>query len=166
MQRTSFADMHCSIARTLEIVGEWWTPLILRDVHLGLHRFDDIAENLRISRNLLALRLKHLVDQHIVERRPYQDRPARYEYHLTPAGRELVPALLVLMHWGDRNATPPGGPPVRLVHDSCGESFTPEVTCSSCGAEVTAATVTARPGPGAAAGPGTYVLHQREHPGR
>jgi DNA-binding HxlR family transcriptional regulator len=161
MQRTSFAQMHCSIARTLEVVGEWWTPLILRDVHLGLHRFDDIAENLGISRNLLAGRLDRLVAAGILERRPYQDRPPRHEYHLTEAGRDLVPALMVLMAWGDRWVTPPGGPPVTLVHDACGQPFIPEVSCSGCGRRVTAATVTVRPGPGAASGPGTRLLARR-----
>jgi DNA-binding HxlR family transcriptional regulator len=161
MRRTSFARMHCSIAQTLELVGEWWTPLILRDVYLGLHRFDDIAENLEISRNLLTRRLADLVARGILDRRRYQDRPPRYEYHLTEAGRELVPALLVLMAWGDRHATPPGGPPVRPVHTECGHEFTPVVACSSCGVPVNARTVSALPGPGAAEGPGTWVLHRR-----
>lgn len=155
--------MHCSIAQTLEIVGEWWTPLILRDVHLGLHRFDDIAEDLGISRNLLTRRLGYLVEHDILERRPYQARPVRYEYHLTEAGRDLAPALLVLMAWGDRHATPPGGPPLRVVHRACGHRFTPEVTCSSCGEPVTGRDVVTLPGPGAAAAPGTRVLARR-HP--
>ncbi|MQA86692.1 MAG: transcriptional regulator [Streptosporangiales bacterium] len=158
MHRTSFAEMHCSIAQTLEVVGEWWTPLILRDVYLGLHRFDDITENLGISRNLLARRLDSLVTAGILVRRPYQDRPPRHEYHLTEAGRDLVPVLMALMAWGDRWVTPPGGRPATLVHDTCGEEFTPQVTCSSCGQHVTAAAVTVRPGPGAAPGPGTQLL--------
>lgn len=154
--------MHCSIAQTMEVVGEWWTPLILRDIHLGLHRFDDIAEDLGISRNLLTRRLSYLVEHGILERRPYQRRPVRHEYHLTEAGQDLAPALIVLMAWGDRHATPPGGPPVRLVHHACGQQFTPEVTCSSCAAPVTGRDITALPGPGAAAGPGTWVLARRQ----
>ncbi|MBF6172571.1 winged helix-turn-helix transcriptional regulator [Nocardia blacklockiae] len=161
MHRTSFAEMHCSIGQTLERVGEWWTLLIVRDLHLGLHRFDDIAENLGISRNLLTRRLATLIEDGIVERRAYQDRPPRHEYHLTSAGRDLVPALLALMAWGDKWATPPGGPPVRLVHDNCGAEFTPRVCCSACGEPVSATTVTALAGPGAAAGPGTTVLARR-----
>lgn len=153
--------MHCSIGRTLEVVGEWWTPLILRDVYLGLRRFGDIAENLGISRNLLAQRLDRLVDGGILERRRYQERPPRDEYHLTAAGRDLVPALMALMAWGDRWVTPPGGPPVELVHDNCGARFTPEVTCSNCHRPVTAESVTVRPGPGAAPGPGTQLLNGR-----
>lgn len=150
--------MHCSIAQTMEVVGEWWSPLIVRDVYLGLHRFDDIAENLGISRNLLTQRLNYLVEHGVLERRRYQERPPRHEYHLTQAGAELVPPLMALMAWGNRWATPPGGPPIRLVHQGCGAEFTPTVCCSECGEEATAGNVTTRPGPGAAAGPGTWVL--------
>ncbi|MEU6037933.1 helix-turn-helix domain-containing protein [Actinomadura sp. NPDC047616] len=163
VQKTSFADMHCSIGRTLEVVGHWWSPLIVRDVHLGLHRFDDIAGNLGISRNLLTRRLDDLVAAGILERRRYQDRPPRYEYHLAEAGRDLVPVLMAMMAWGDKWQTPPGGPPALLVHDACGREFTPRVCCSECGAEITAGTVTARSGPGAAAGPGTRLLGGRVH---
>uniref|UniRef100_UPI003F496BEE winged helix-turn-helix transcriptional regulator n=1 Tax=Nonomuraea sp. CA-252377 TaxID=3240003 RepID=UPI003F496BEE len=153
--------MHCSIGQSLERIGEWWTPLIVRDIHLGLHRFDDIAENLGIARNLLTLRLQRLVADGIVERRAYQERPLRHEYHLTEAGRELVPVLMALMAWGDKWATPEGGRPVRLVHDECDTEFTPQVCCSACGNPVTTTNVTALPGPGAAYGPGTKVLARR-----
>ncbi|WP_280261929.1 winged helix-turn-helix transcriptional regulator [Nocardia wallacei] len=161
MQRTSFAEMHCSIGQSLERIGEWWTPLIVRDVYLGLHRFDDIAENLGISRNLLTRRLETLVADGIVERRAYRERPLRHEYHLTAAGLELVPVLMALMAWGDKWATPPGGPPVRLVHRECGAQFTPQVCCSECGEPATATNTTALAGPGAASGPGTRVLARR-----
>ncbi|MFC4054250.1 winged helix-turn-helix transcriptional regulator [Actinomadura syzygii] len=161
MQRTSFAEMHCSIGQTLERVGEWWTPLIVRDLYLGLRRFDDIAENLGISRNLLTRRLETLVADGIVERRAYQERPPRHEYHLTEAGRELVPVLMAVMAWGDKWATPAGGPPARLLHRDCGAEFTPQVACSSCGKPVTADTVKVLPGPGAAIGLGTKVLVRR-----
>ncbi|RKS79513.1 HxlR family transcriptional regulator [Actinomadura pelletieri DSM 43383] len=161
MQRTSFAEMHCSIGQTLERVGEWWTPLIVRDIYLGLHRFDDIAENLGISRNLLTRRLQTLVTDGIVKRHAYQQRPLRHEYHLTEAGRELVPVLMALMAWGDKWATPEGGPPVRLEHHDCGAEFTPHVCCSACGERVSSENVTALPGPGAASGPGTRVLARR-----
>ncbi|RDI51666.1 winged helix-turn-helix transcriptional regulator [Nocardia mexicana] len=165
MQRTSFAEMHCSIGQSLERIGEWWTPLIVRDVYLGLHRFDDIAENLGISRNLLTRRLETLVADGIVERRAYQERPLRHEYHLTEAGLELVPVLMALMAWGDKWATPPGGPPVRLVHRECGAEFTPQVCCSECGKPATATNTTALAGPGAASGPGTRVLARRSSVG-
>ncbi|MET7329615.1 helix-turn-helix domain-containing protein [Nonomuraea sp. NPDC005650] len=152
-----FGEMHCSIAQAVGVVAEPWTPLILRDLFLGLRRFDDLAEDLGISRNLLTRRLEHLVAAGVVEKRPYQERPVRHEYVLTEAGRDIVPALLTLMAWGDRWSTPPGGPPALLVH-SCGERFTPVVTCPHCGAEATADTVTAVGGPGAAQGPGTMLL--------
>lgn len=158
--------MHCSIAQTLEVVGEWWTPLILRDVYLGLHRFDELAENLGISRNLLTRRLDHLVESGVLTRREYARHPPRQEYHLTAAGLALVPVLMAVMAWGDAWATPPGGPPVRLVHDTCGQEFTPQVCCSACGGAVTAGTVTPTAGPGAAAGPGTSVLALRPAPDR
>lgn len=149
--------MHCSIAQAVGVVGEPWTPLILRDLFLGLRGFDELAEDLGISRNLLTRRLERLMAAGVVERRPYRRRPVRYEYLLTEAGRDVVPALLTLMAWGDRWATPPGGPPTLLVH-SCGERFTPVVTCPRCGGEANAETVLAVPGPGAARGPGTTVL--------
>ncbi|WP_067536422.1 winged helix-turn-helix transcriptional regulator [Nocardia crassostreae] len=161
MQRTSFAEMHCSIGQSLERVGEWWTPLIVRDIYLGLRRFDDIAENLGISRNLLTRRFENLIADGIIERRAYQERPPRYEYHLTEAGLELVPVLMALMAWGDKWATLAGGPPVDLVHHDCGKHFTPQVCCSECGKPAHAANVTALPGPGAASGPGTRVLARR-----
>lgn len=161
MQRTSFAEMHCSIGQSLERIGEWWTPLIVRDIFLGLHRFDDLAENLGIARNLLTRRLETLVEGGIVERRAYQERPRRHEYHLTEAGHDLVPVLMALMAWGDKWATPAGGPPVLLVHDECGAQFTPQVCCSACGKPARTAEVTALPGPGAASGPGTRVLARR-----
>ncbi|WP_207756413.1 winged helix-turn-helix transcriptional regulator [Nonomuraea cypriaca] len=152
-----FAEMHCSIAQAAGVVAEPWTPLILRDVFLGLRRFDDLVADLGISRNLLARRLEHLIAAGVVEKHPYQERPVRHEYVLTDAGRDIVPALLTLMAWGDRWSTPPGGPPALLVH-SCGERFTPVVTCPHCGGEATADTVTAVRGPGAARGPGTMLL--------
>src|SRR5215475_13245553 len=94
MKRTSFARMHCSLARSLELIGDWWSPLIVRDLFLGVVRFDDLVEDLGISRNLLTRRLKALVDGGVVERNAYQLRPTRYEYRLTAAGRELVSVML------------------------------------------------------------------------
>ena len=133
----------------------------MRDIYLGLHRFDDIAENLGISRNLLTRRFRTLVADGVVERRAYQQRPLRHEYHLTAAGRELVPVLMALMAGGEQRATPAGGPPVRLVHEACGQHCTPQVCCSACGEAVDATGVTALSGPGAASGPGTTVLARR-----
>ncbi|MFI7452775.1 winged helix-turn-helix transcriptional regulator [Nonomuraea sp. NPDC049714] len=152
-----FAEMHCSIAQAAGVVAEPWSPLILRDLYLGLRRFDDLARDLGISRNLLAQRLERLTAAGVVEKVIYQERPVRHEYHLTEAGRDIVPALMTLMAWGDRWATPPGGPPALLVH-SCGRPFSPVVTCPHCGGTVDADSVSVLPGPGAAPGPGTWVL--------
>src|SRR2546430_2668811 len=114
MQRTSFGEMTCSIARTMDIAGEPWTPLIVRDIYLGLRRFDQMREDLGISRKVLADRLDTLVANGILERRPYQHNPIRHDYLLTEKGRELAVALMALMAWGDRWTAGPEGPPVRL----------------------------------------------------
>lgn len=158
MRQTSFADMYCSLARTMEVVGDWWSPLILRDLYLGVRRFDDLAEDLGISRNLLTARLKALVESDIVAREPYQDRPVRYEYALTEAGKELVPVLLALTAWGDRWVAPQEGPPIQVRHTACGKVSTPTVCCSECGDPITAENVTMLPGPGARTAPGTKLL--------
>ena len=99
MERTSFAHMRCSLARGLDLIGDWWSPLIVRDLFLDVARFDELIEDLGISRNLLARRLKSLTEKGVVERTAYQRRPTRYEYRLTEAGRDLVPAILALTAW-------------------------------------------------------------------
>jgi DNA-binding HxlR family transcriptional regulator len=157
MRQTSFADMHCSLAHTLEVICDWWTPLILRDLFLGLDRFDDLATDLGISRNLLSTRLVELVDHGIVERPRYAERPPRDRYVLTQAGREPAPIFAALTAWGDRWATPPGGPPALFQHRLCGQHFTPRVACSHCGEPVTAEELEVRPGPGARSAPGTLL---------
>lgn len=153
--------MQCSLARGLELIGDWWSPLIVRDLFLGVTRFDEIVEDLGISRNLLTRRLKALADNGIVSRRAYQARPARYEYMLTEAGRDLVPAILALTAWGDRWAAPKEGSPILFVHTACGHTFRPQVTCAVCREEIRADTVTALPGPGGAAKAGTRVVAKR-----
>ncbi|MGW6505919.1 winged helix-turn-helix transcriptional regulator, partial [Nonomuraea angiospora] len=115
MQRTNFGEMACSIARTLDVIGEPWSPLILRDVWAGLSRFDQLQADLRISRKVLTERLNHLVDQGVLERRPYDNRP-RYEYHLTVKGAELVDLLMVMAGWGDKWLAGEAGPPVLYRH--------------------------------------------------
>jgi len=161
MQRTSFARMHCSLARGLELIGDWWSPLIIRDLFLGVRRFEELADDLGISRNLLTRRLASLQKNGIIERRPYQERPVRYDYRLSAAGRDLVPALLALTAWGDRWARPAQGAPILFVHQTCGHHFTPQVVCSACGIEIEAATVAAAPGPGGAAKRGTRIIAER-----
>jgi DNA-binding HxlR family transcriptional regulator len=157
MRQTSFADMHCSLAHALELVGDWWTPLILRDLFLGLDRFDDLATDLGISRNLLTTRLVELVGHGIVERQRYSERPPRDRYVLTQAGRELAPIFAALTVWGDRWATPRGGSPVIFEHQLCGNPFTPTVACSECGQPVSPNDLRILPGPGARSAPGTLL---------
>jgi DNA-binding HxlR family transcriptional regulator len=144
--------MSCSVAQCLEVVGEWWTMLIVRDAFLGVRRFDDFQARTGISRNVLASRLDHLVEQGVLQRRPYSERPPRHEYVLTDKGRDLWYVLTAMREWGDRWAAP-DGPPLEVVHRTCGEVAHASVVCDHCGEPLDARSVTAVPGPGAAAGP-------------
>ena len=150
VERTSFAGMNCSIARTLEIVGEWWTPLILRDAFLGLSRFEEFQGSLGIARNVLTKRLATLVQAGIMERQRYQEHPERFEYRLTEAGRDLFPVVVSLLQWGDRWTSGEAGPPLLLVHERCGQPGGAMLVCSHCGEEITVGNVHPEPGPGAA----------------
>ncbi len=138
MRRSSFAGMECSIARTLEVVGEWWTLLVLREAFRGVRRFDEMQASLGVARNILTARLRTLEAHGIVERRRYQDRPPRFEYRLTGKGRDLYPVLVALMQWGDRYAVGVDGPPVLLIHTGCDHDANPVLTCGQCGEPVTA----------------------------
>jgi len=150
MQRTTFGDMACSIARTLDVIGEPWSPLILRDVWVGMSRFDQIQADLGISRKVLTERLNHLVDEGVLERRPYDQRP-RFEYHLTTKGTELVDLLLVMTRWGDAWLSGKAGPPVLYRHHACGEISSVDLRCAHCGEPMHAGDVEALDGPGAVA---------------
>ncbi|MFD4139255.1 MULTISPECIES: winged helix-turn-helix transcriptional regulator [unclassified Streptomyces] len=129
----------CSIADALGVIGEKYSLLVLREVFFGVHRFDVIARNVGCPRDVLTARLRRLVDAGVLERRLYHERPARYEYHATAAGRELRPVLLMLMAWGDRHLA--DVPPTVFEH-SCGAELDPAVMCRACGGEVRAADVT------------------------
>jgi DNA-binding HxlR family transcriptional regulator len=144
-----YDTQNCSIARTLELVGERWTLLILRNVFFGVRRFDDLQRQLGIARNVLAARLEWLVDSELLERRPYGDRRIRHEYRLTRKGRALWPVLVELMQWGDRYAPAPGGPPTVVRHQGCGGKLGPHGTCRRCGALPELQDVRAEVGPGA-----------------
>jgi len=133
MRRRSLEDENCSIARTLEVVGEWWTLLILREAFRGVRRFDEMQAGLGIARNILTARLHTLVAHGILERRRYQERPERFEYRLTQKGLDLYPVLVSLMRWGDRYTAGEEGPPVALIHKSCGHDAGPVLTCAYCG---------------------------------
>jgi DNA-binding HxlR family transcriptional regulator len=147
VKRSSVGHLNCSVARALDVVGEWWTLLVLRDVFFGVRRFEAIQADLGIARNVLSDRLATLVEHGILERRRYQEHPERFEYVLTDMGRDLFPVLLALMGWGDRWLSPEG-PPLRLVHLGCGHETDPSAVCSHCGAPLTSRDVRARKGPG------------------
>ncbi len=132
MKRTALADQPCSIARTLDVAGEWWSPLILRDIAYGVRRFAAIQEDLGISANVLADRLDTLVAEGLLQRSVYQQRPERHEYRLTDKGADLIPALLALMQWGDRWAWQGERGPVRVLHEQCGHDVRVEVRCPHC----------------------------------
>ena len=142
--------MACSIARTMDVIGEPWSPLILRDVYVGIARFDQLQEDLGISRKVLAERLKWLVEQDVLERREYSARPVRHEYALTSKGVELVELLMVMVRWGDRWTAGEVGPPALYRHRACGRVAHVELHCSECGGPMGPEDVDVLPGPGAA----------------
>lgn len=132
----------------MEVVGEWWSMLIIRDAFMGVTRFDDFHERLGISRNVLNARLNHLVERGVFERVPYSEHPPRYDYRLTAKGKDLWPVLTALRQWGDRWESPEG-PPIELIHKGCGKIARIVETCSECGERVTGRDVRVVPGPGA-----------------
>lgn len=130
-------DLDCSIARSLELIGERWSLLVIRDVFLGNRRFDEIQSSLGIARNVLASRLGRLMDEEILEKRPYQERPVRYEYFLTEKGLDLWPVLVALMAYGDKYELPEGAEPsTRILHKECGGAVNDRRICERCGAEL------------------------------
>jgi DNA-binding HxlR family transcriptional regulator len=148
MLRSDYDGQTCSIARALELVGERWTLLILRDAFLGRRRFDQFQESLGIARNVLATRLDRLVDAGIMRRVRYQEHPPRDEYRLTEKGLDLWPVIVDLLQWGDRHLAGSQGPPVLLRHRDCGGALDSRRRCESCGAELGPREVEALPGPG------------------
>jgi DNA-binding HxlR family transcriptional regulator len=149
MLGTTYDTQVCSIARSLEVVGERWTLLIVRNLFLGLRRFDELQANLGIARNVLSARLEKLADAGIVETRQYSERPPRHEYVLTDKGRDLWPALVALMQWGDRHDPAPGGPPTVVIHRDCGGELDSHRVCTRCGKALELHHVQAQAGPGA-----------------
>jgi DNA-binding HxlR family transcriptional regulator len=138
----------CSIAKALEVVGERWTLLIVRDVMNGNRRFGELQKSLGVARNVLSARLQRLVEEDILERRPYQSSPERYEYFLTEKGLDLWPALVALLAWGDRHSPEPNGPPMLIVHKKCGGEVNDRGICESCGKVLHARDARPMPGPG------------------
>ncbi len=142
-------DQECSIARSLELLGERWTLLVIRDVFNGKRRFEQIQQNLGVARNVLTNRLERLVEEEIFERRPYQERPPRYEYFLTEKGIDLWPTMVSLMAWGDKHLAGRDGPPVMIVHKRCGGLVNDRRICGRCGELLEARDARAVLGPGA-----------------
>ncbi len=158
MTPAKFSAMDCSIARTLEVIGERWSLLIVRDAFYGLRRFDDFRRDLGIAKPVLADRLKRLVDAGVMVRRQYSEHPPRYEYRLTPMGIDLSPALVALMRWGDTYLSGER-PPVVLVHEACGHELDQSFVCWACDQTFTPTEIASHPGPGADA------PTPRPHPG-
>lgn len=148
MLGNDYRDQTCSIAGALEVVGERWSLLIVRDVLLGVRRFDELQGDLGIARNVLQTRLTRLVDRGVLERRRYQERPLRREYVLTEKGEDLWPVIVALLQWGDKYAAP-DGPPVLLEHRGCGGAVDSHRMCAQCGQRLGSHEALAQVGPGA-----------------
>lgn len=143
MKWEDLSAQECSISRTLAVIGDRWTLMILRDCFLGIRRFEGFQARLGISRTIVTDRLKLLTAEGVLSKTAYQDRPTRYEYRLTDKGLQLHPVLMAIVHWGDRNYAGEAGPPVLHRHKACGHDFHPVMTCSECGEPVTAREVDA-----------------------
>lgn len=146
MGRT-YGGQVCSVARALEVVGERWTLLIVRDALQGTTRFDDFLASLGVARNVLTVRLNRLVENGILERVRYQQRPERFEYVITPKGRALAPVIVSLMHWGDMFLAGEDGPPRIIEHTGCGGHVRSRMVCQQCGDEVPGGGVTVTSSP-------------------
>jgi DNA-binding HxlR family transcriptional regulator len=144
-----YPDQDCSAAYTLEFIGERWTLLVIRDIFAGFRRFDEIQQDLGIARNVLANRLERLIDEGILERRPYSQNPPRHEYFLTEKGIDLWPILITMTRWGDRHGEWPEGPPLLVRHKECGGEMNDQFICERCGEHLGPRDAYAAPGPGA-----------------
>jgi DNA-binding HxlR family transcriptional regulator len=151
MRWTELDREACSVARTVSVIGDRWTLLILRDCFLRVRRFEEFEQRLGITRHILADRLRKLVAAGVLAKVAYQERPVRYEYRLTEKGLDLHPVLLALVGWGDAHKAGASGRPKLYQHRDCGHLFDPVMTCSACGGAVTARNVRVLDGPGAAA---------------
>ena len=158
MQRTSLGGVTCSIARTMDVIGEWWTPLILRDLFVGVSRFEDLRRDLGIATNVLADRLGTLVRECVVEQVASRPGSSRSEYVLTAKGRDLYPVILAVMAWGDRWAGGEDGPPALIRHLDCGQDTSAVVVCAHCGERLTSENTEGHAGPGGRTGPGTMLI--------
>jgi DNA-binding HxlR family transcriptional regulator len=142
----------CSVARTIAVIGDRWTLLLLRDCFLRVRRFEDFQARLGVTRHVLADRLKKLVRHGVLRRVPYQARPKRHEYILTQKGLDLYPIIMAIVHWGDTHMVDERGRPKLYEHKACGKLFDAVLTCSQCGGRLSAREVHVHVGPGASAG--------------
>lgn len=134
MRRTRFDDWDCSIARTVDLLGDWWSPMVVRAAFLGARRFDHFQSSLGIPRNVLTERLRTLVDEGVLAKHQYQARPPRYEYRLTDKGVALFPVIVTMMRWGDEWLDwGSHGPPVKLVDRDTGVELDPVLVDRSTG---------------------------------
>lgn len=145
MRWQDIGKLDCTIARTLSVIGDRWTLLILRDAFLGSRRFEMFQASLGITRHRLADRLNKLVEHGVLRRQQYQERPPRYEYRLTERGHDLYGVIAMIAGWGDKHMAGKHGPPVQRVHRACGHAATLQLACEHCGAAVTARDMEARP---------------------
>lgn len=149
MLRRDYPGLDCSVAKALEVIGERWSLLIVRAVMHGDRRFGEMQGSLGIARNVLSARLERLIEEDILERRAYQESPARYEYFLTEKGLDLWPALIALLHWGERYSPGPDGVRRLIVHKECGGEVSERGICETCGKILHARDAKEEPGPGA-----------------
>jgi DNA-binding HxlR family transcriptional regulator len=144
----TYETQNCSAARALEVVGERWSLLIIRDALFAGHsRFGDFQRSLGVAPNILAARLDSFVDVGLMERRRYSEHPEHYEYLLTAKGRDLAPVIVALSAWGDQHAAP-DGPPILYEHAACGSQIQQQIGCAACQQAVPNADIAVRPGPG------------------
>ena len=150
----TYDTQNCSAARALELVGERWSLLIIRDALFGCTRFGDFQRNLGIAPNILTARLDSFVAAGLMVRRRYSEHPEHYEYLLTAKGRDLAPVIVALTAWGDRHAAP-NGPPIIYEHTACGSQIHQEIRCAACAQQVRNTDIGIRPGPGLLSQTGT-----------
>ena len=143
----TYEGQNCSVAKSLELIGERWTMLVVREVFLGHRRFDEMASRLGVARNVLTARLARLVEEGVLEKVRYQERPERFEYRLTEKGIDLWPVIVSLIQFGDQYYAP-AGPPLIMRHKDCGGALDAHRVCERCGERLTARSVVAEPGPG------------------
>jgi len=149
MKWNALEEEQCSVARTVAVIGDRWSLLILRDSFLRVRRFEDFQARLGVTRHILADRLKKLVRHGVLRRVPYQTRPRRHEYILTQKGLDLYPIIMAIVHWGDTHMVDERGRPLLHEHKNCGKLFDPVMVCSECGEPLQAKEVITHPGPGA-----------------